>query len=416
MSFDTPGQHCLDKIIKLAEHQSVVTTQDIYDDRGRKLWAKGVQVSPELQAKRLKRKLAAPLESSLTVEHAVSFVEMHDDCLQRLGEHPLLQKIAGSRAAREVLAEARQLHIPQPLRLLLTSAKVNDIESYQHTLNVITICAGIAAQLNAATGDIHNLLMAAALHDIGELYINPEYLHSKRRLASHEWKHIVTHPRIGQLLIRDLTTLSPTVATCVGQHHERHDSSGYPLQLDGSELHRLSGWLAVADASSALLNVGDGAAERIALALRIVPGEFDREAVSAVSQLLHDPENRYGEAGSNECIAKAHDTLARINTVRRMLSDTVASRPLPLLQQIGAAAEHLLKNICQAMHATGIPNAELLGDSINDPQLVAEMHLIVHEVRWRLRNLARNIHLHAESHDTDEALSALGGVVELLDA
>lgn len=416
MSFDTPGQHCLDRIIKLAEHHAVVTTQDIYDDRGFKLWAKGVQVSQELQAKLLKRKLAAPLESSLTVEHAVSFSDIHEDCQRRLGEHPLLEKIAGNRAVREVLSETRNLHIPQPLRLLLTSAKVNDSQSYEHTLNVVTICAAIAAHLNAATGDIHNLLMAAALHDIGELYINPEYLHTKRRLASHEWKHIVTHPRIGQLLIRDLTTLPATVAACVGEHHERHDGSGYPMQYGHAELHRLSGWIAVADASSALLNVGEGAAERISLALRIVPGEFDRDAADVMNQLLHEPENRYGEAGSDDCIARAHDTLNKIDKVRQLLVEAVATHPFPILRQIAATAEKLLKNISQAMHATGIPNAELLGDSIDDPQLLAEMHLIMHEVGWRLRNLARNVHLHAASHPTDEVLSALGGVVELLDA
>lgn len=416
MSFDTPGQHCLDRIIKLAETQAVVTTQDIYDDRGFKLWAKGVQVSQELQAKLLKRKLAAPLESSLTVERAVSFADMHDDCLSRLGEHPLLQKIAGTRAVRDVLAEAKQLHIPQPLRLLLTSAKVGDAESYAHTLNVVTICAGIAARLNASTNDIHNLLMAAALHDIGELYINPEYLHSKRRLASHEWKHIVSHPRIGQMLIQDLTTLPPTVATCVGQHHERHDGSGYPQQLGHRELHHLAGWIAVADAASALLDSGAGAAERIALALRIVPGEFDRDAAGAMIQVLHDPENGYAETGSGECIVRAHETLDKIESVRQMLSQVVATHRMPILRQIGSAAEHLLKNISQAMHATGVPNAELLGDSINDPQLLAEMHLVLREVDWRLRNLARNMYLHAENQPTDEALTVLNGVVEMLDA
>jgi HD-GYP domain-containing protein (c-di-GMP phosphodiesterase class II) len=414
MSFETPGQHCLDRIIKLAEKQAVVTTQDIYDDRGFKLWAKGVQVSQELQAKLLKRKLAAPLESSLSVEHAVSFADIHDDCLARLGEQPLLQKIAGARAVRDVLAEAKRLHIPQPLRLLLTSAKFSDSESYAHTLNVITICAGIAGRLNASTNDIHSLLMAAALHDIGELYINPEYLHSKRRLASHEWKHIVTHPRIGQLLIKDLTTLPPAVATCVGQHHERYDGSGYPHQHGVADLHRLSGWIAVADAASALLNVGQGAAERVALALRIVPGEFDRDAAGVLIQALHDPENGYGEAGSSEGLARARETLGRIASVRRLLNEIVTAHPI--LRQIGGAAENLLKNISQAMHATGVPNAELLGDSINDPQLLAEMHLVMQEVGWRLRNLARNIYLHAESQPTDEALTALNGVVEMLDA
>lgn len=416
MSFDSPNQHCLDKLVALAEHQTVTATQDIYDDRGFKLWAKGVPVSRELQAKLVRRKLAKPLESSLTVEHAVSFAEIVDDCLRIVNEDPLLQKIAGTRAVKEVFGEAKTLQIPSPLRLLLTSVRQNDAETYAHTLQVVTICAGIAAKLKTQPNDANTLLMAAVLHDLGEIYINPEYLNGKRRLAPQEWKHVVSHPRVGQVLIQELTSLPAAVALCVGQHHERHDGSGYPYQSLRNDQHRLTGWIAVADASAALLASGKGASARVALALRIVPGEYDRHAAGVLIQALHKAEEDFGAVGSSDCIVAARDALIKIETVRRVLHDSAATTELPFVRQTCIAAEDLLHNIATAMRDTGVLDTEMLGDSIDDPELLAEMHLIVREVGWRMRNLARNIYLSAESQATPEPLAALSPIIEMMDS
>jgi len=95
-SFAAPNQHFLGRLVNLSECQTITAGRDIYDDHGFKLWAKGVPVSRELQTKLLLRKLAKPLESSLSVEHAVSFAEIIDDCLRKLDEEPLLDKMSGT--------------------------------------------------------------------------------------------------------------------------------------------------------------------------------------------------------------------------------------------------------------------------------------------------------------------------------
>ena len=366
-------------------------------------------------AKLVRRKLSKPLEASLTVEHAVTITAMIDDCIVKVDEDPLLQKIAGTRAARSLLAEAKALQIPPPLRLLLTALRENDADTYAHTLLVVAVSAGIAAKLKAQPNDANALIMAAVLHDIGETYINPEYLKAKRRLAPHEWKHVVSHPRIGQVLVQDLTSLPVAIALCVGQHHERHDGSGYPYQQMRADQHRLAGWIAVADASGALLASGKGASERIALALRIVPGEYDRDAAGVLIQALRKTEDDYGAVGSSECIVEARNALIKIETVRRVLHDAAATTGQPFVRQTCIDAETLLHAIATSMRATGVLDTEMLGDSINDPELLAEMHLIVREVGWRTRNLARNIYLRAESQPGPEPLAELNGIIEMMD-
>lgn len=67
------------------------------------------------------------------------------------------------------------------------------------------------------------------------------------------------------------------------------------------------------------------------------------------------------------------------------------------------------------MRASGVLDSQMLGESINDTQILAEMHLIVQEVEWRMRNLARNIYLRIENCEAPEALAGLQNVIELLD-
>ena len=416
MAFDSANQHCLDKLVKLSEHQAVTAAQDIYDDRGFKLWAKGVPVSREIQEKLIRRKLAKPLESSLTVEHAISFAEIVDDCLALIREQPLLQRIADTRAAHALLNEARELHLPPPLRLLLTSVRHGEGRTYPHTLQVLALCAGIVSTLKCPANDGHTLLMAAALHDIGEMYVNPEYLSSQRRLMPEEWKHVVSHPRIGQLLIQETTNLPAGVAQCVGQHHERYDGSGYPHQCTRDEQHRLAGWIAVSDAAAGLLSsCPQGVGERVALALRIVPSEFDRGAAGVIIRAFRHADGVQAGDRGDDPIQRARNAMEKIGNVRRVLHDTAATTDSPFIRKTCLTAEEHMQGVAAAMTDTGVPDAELLGSRIDDPELLAEMQLVVSEVEWRMRNLARNLYLRAECQPEEDALKTMAPIIEMID-
>jgi hypothetical protein len=56
-----------------------------------------------------------------------------------------------------------------------------------------------------------------------------------------------------------------------------------------------------------------------------------------------------------------------------------------------------------------------LGSLIDDPHVQTEINQVIREVEWRLRNMARNIHLRAESQAGTGAMVALAGVIESLD-
>ena len=413
MLFNSVNQHCLHNIVQLAQTHSVEAAEDIFDERGIKLWAKGKAVSADLQEKLLRRKLAKPLEATLAVEGAVAFSNVVEACRAQAEENPLFARLA-SRDALALLNGLRTIPLPQPLRLLLTTAHASGNRSFKHALATILACACIATRLNASEHDAQTLLTAALLHDLGEMYIHPDYLSGSHQLRPHEWKHVASHPRIGQLLIQELTTLPAAIGLCVAHHHERLDGSGYPNQLERSKLHRLGNWLAVAETAGAILSGGHpGAPLRAALALRLVPEEFDRDAVAAVTQALRKDGDSFGE---DDCQGwpDTHATHARLDGAIAHAEDLHASIDAPFARQIVAMALQHLHNLEKSLRATGAAEAALLGEEL-DQQLVAESGQVAREIDWRMRSLARNLYLRAEAHADGANLALLAPLIEALD-
>lgn len=414
--FDSANRHCLDSIVRLSEARAVEAADDIYDEHGVMLWAKGKPVGRELQERLLQRKLKKPLETSLLVDGAVAPSDLRDACRQLVDEQPLLQRIVPGASGRAALGELDKLVLPPAVRLLLTTSRENHPASYRHMLHTVTVAAGLSAALELPGQDAQKLLLAGLLHDLGEIYINPEYLHAGRRLEPSEWKHVASHPRVGQLLIQKMTPFSDEVAVAVGHHHERLDGSGYPFQVRGERLSRTAALLAVADSVAALVaRGGEGVASRIALALRIVPEEFDRSAVGAVITALRGLSEPCGCSTEGSCIARGKAELAWIGEALELARQLAGPGSSPLVRETALSVWSVLNNVGKALRASGVLDAEILGEGALEPALQQEICLVVREVEWRMRNLARNVYLRAETQAGGEALVTLGGLIAVLD-
>lgn len=415
MVFNTVNQHCLNSIVELAETRTVEASEDIFDERGIKLWAKGKPVSADLQEKLLRRRLAKPLEATLTVEGAVAFGDVVGACRARVEESPLFQRVV-NRDALTLIDGMKGIPLPQPLRLLLTTAHSKGSNSFRHAIATILVSAGIAARLRLNDHDAQLLLTAALLHDLGEMYINPDYLKDSYRLPPSEWKHVASHPRVGELLITELTTLPVAVAQCVGHHHERLDGSGYPNQLERARHTRLGSFLAIADSVAAILSRGDaGAPLRAALALRIVPEEFNPEAVAVVTQALRHGDDSFGTPTDGSFAQAVERSVDRLRRTTACAQTIRAAASAGFIRQTAESALTLLQNLDKSLRSTGVLEAISLGPGILDDELVAEINLVVREIDWRMRNLARNLHLRAEAQSNPAYLAELQPLIQALD-
>lgn len=294
-------------------------------------------------------------------------------------------RLAGSRAALATLSQLRLVKLPGALRLLLAAALKDNEKGYRHILYTTAICAGFATKYNLPVSDTQVLLATSMLHDLGEIYINPEYLRSNRPLAAKEWSAVAAHPKVGYMVSKEIGKLKEEVARGIYHHHERLDGSGYPMMLTGEHLSKIGTIVAGADGTAAILErANEGAAYQASLAIRVIPEEFTPDMRSFICGALRD----IATAGCNDenCLAQT----------KWMVNKLAAAE---------AAIAELFAKTSGSVH-----DALVMGQKV-----CVNVHKAIHATGWRLRNLARTIQLRVNSlPDSEQAL--LTNLIALLES
>ena len=414
-AFCTVNAHCLENIVRLSDDMEVLASHDIVDDRGIKLWAKGKPVSRALQEKMLKRRLQKPLEVSLDVGDGVSLESIVNDCFALMKDVPALDLLGGSSGARATLKNTRSIQLPAPLKLLLTSAREHKKQNYAISLASMITCSGLANGIGLTDRDASLLILSALVHDVGEMYINPEYLDGSRQLQPAEWKYVASHPCVGQAFLKEFASFSPVVADCVLHHHERLDGSGYPFQTSGETMSPLSKLISVADSVSAIImRGGPGVFERVDVALRIVPEEFPRPAVSFITKTLGRLGSEGAPATDGSYAERVLPTLQQLRSARIQAETLINANKNGAVANVGQFALNALRNIDKSLRATGVYEFSQLAAIESDPLIMGEVCLVLKEVTWRLRNLARNVHLRTEKSGNPADLAQVSELVDIL--
>ena len=118
---------------------------------------------------------------------------------------------------------------------------------------IATLATGIALQMGLPQDEIERIRVASLLHDLGKLAVPLEILEKRSALSDHEWQAIGEHPRIGQVILEQATSLREAVPTVL-HHHERFNGGGYPHGLRGKEIPLGARIVAVADAYHAMIH------------------------------------------------------------------------------------------------------------------------------------------------------------------
>lgn len=159
---------------------------------------------------------------------------------------------------------------------------------------------GQVADLDTAT--LHQLKLAAFLHDLGLLMLPPTLLAWQGALSSEAYQTVQEHSRLGAQLLEPFSFLREA-ATIIAHHHERWDGSGYPYGIRGHFIPLEARILAIADAFDAI-RVPDIAdhSTRSRVALRIINvsagSQFDPELVRLLNDVLENTPMRGEGCGS----------------------------------------------------------------------------------------------------------------------
>jgi hypothetical protein len=397
-TFNAVNEHCLNSIRSVTARHAVVASEDICDEHGRKLWAKGQLVSADLHERLLARKLRAPLELSLDVQSGADAKSLAKRAAELMEQDLALAALAGKQA-RRACGEISRAPVEKALKLLLTCAQENGSNSYDHAVKVVLLSAVMALRAELPERDTAMTIAGAIAHDVGELYVNPEYLNSKRPLSLAEWRHVVVHPLIGRKVVGELTTLPKEVAEVVAHHHERENGTGYPLQSFGGTKSRAARIVALAESLSGILNAKDNTLARSNLALKLMGGEFTNQVLHL---MLPQTSTKDVHPPQGFDVTKALDFARGVSvTVEHALTliNTV-NESKPELRAVVERTQQSLHKLEASLHSSGLITFISQEDAHHerDAAIYLELEMIPREIAWRLRNLARGLSLAAVLH------------------
>jgi HD-GYP domain-containing protein (c-di-GMP phosphodiesterase class II) len=128
----------------------------------------------------------------------------------------------------------------------------HDDYTVTHSLNVCVMVVAQAKRLEFPDAVIHDIGLAALLHDIGKELVPGEILNKPGKLNGEEFARISTHPSVGALHLKKLSLNTDLPMIVCYEHHIRYNRTGYPKVRYTDELHPVSLMTQIADVYDAL--------------------------------------------------------------------------------------------------------------------------------------------------------------------
>jgi putative nucleotidyltransferase with HDIG domain len=236
--------------------------REVYIDTG-----KGDDVKdaiPEEEAKaELEKELVELATAEAKPEAALSFNEeitrakkVHSEANQliqnilkdvRLGKQveieqvePMVEKITGT-----ILRNNSAL-------LSLSKIKSKDNYTFQHSVSVCALLVSFSRAMNLDPETIRQAGIGGLLHDIGKMQVRNEILNKPGKLSDPEFTHMKSHVVHSREILSRTPGISRISIDVAGQHHERHDGTGYPDSLKGNEISLFGQMAAIVDVYDAI--------------------------------------------------------------------------------------------------------------------------------------------------------------------
>jgi len=161
----------------------------------------------------------------------------------------------------------------------LVSLAHHDYYTYTHSVNVGLYGLAVATHLGSQVqNDLHELVAAFFLHDIGKCLVSASVINKFGPLNEAEWAEMKKHPAYGVAILTREHMINEVARVVVLEHHERVDGKGYPNGIRRGEIHPYARMCSIIDAFDALTtNRSYRKGHTPFQALQIMREEFDMQ-------------------------------------------------------------------------------------------------------------------------------------------
>jgi HD-GYP domain-containing protein (c-di-GMP phosphodiesterase class II) len=125
-------------------------------------------------------------------------------------------------------------------RLITATMRSDEGYIFTHPANVCILNLAQAMRLGIEGQMLHDIGIAAMLHDIGKLLVPEEILIKQGRLTPRESEILQEHPVLGARHLLEVSGVPRLAVVTAYEHHMRYDLSGYPEAPAGWRLNLCS--------------------------------------------------------------------------------------------------------------------------------------------------------------------------------
>ena len=161
--------------------------------------------------------------------------------------------LSGARSL--IAALANRLGDPGDAQGRVSVLRRHDSGLFSHCLNVCLLALAFSRDLAWEGEKGETLALGALLHDLGMMPWAQETFHQTAPLSDQDWEKIKTHPDRGVAFLESFPEFQEDVLPMIRQHHESANGSGYPLGLQGDDIHPWARILKILDSYEAMTSL-----------------------------------------------------------------------------------------------------------------------------------------------------------------
>jgi len=232
---------------------------DVHGEGGGLLLRQGHVIASEHQRVMLLERGLIPDEEALAAVAAAAYRDPPSvlRLLNQAASHlqPVLQDIAGGAAVqatarlREVaglVTQAAELDLEVALGCTLLNQK-SGLYTIRHAIDTALVAHTLGRALQQSAEALDSQVLAALSMNVGLLHHHERLQNTAMALGEADLGLIRGHPGAGVALLRRAGVDDPAWLSCVLEHHENDDASGYPMGKNVTQIGEAARIVALAD-------------------------------------------------------------------------------------------------------------------------------------------------------------------------
>ncbi|OPX56456.1 HD domain-containing protein [Oceanospirillum multiglobuliferum] len=280
-------------LAKVEETNAAKASENIYNDQGVLLLAKGATITEKVAGLLIQHQLKKELDQTIHVSNSLTVYDILNQILELVESNSELNLLHQQMDFEVTL---RQLLFTKPIpsqilqRLTVMSRVMPEV--YQRSLFSAWFTPLIAKRMNVPSHSFFSAFSAGLAHDIGLMHIEVEAATARHSLTYQQWRAVKTHPIVGRIILENRKIYDLDTLDAIADHHERSDRSGYPAVKAGKQINWLASIVALSDQLFEIYfdpEYGRKSLQAWIPFLEVNPATFGTKLSDTVLGLLKDP-------------------------------------------------------------------------------------------------------------------------------